>query len=327
MHFCSGPSMHFLSGVDIRGSAELFKPFIDAIYAPNRPTRAKSEPDLTSFTLDDILTDGCFLERDELAEIRDRLYEKKNIILQGPPGTGKTWLGRRLAYALMGAKDSSRVRAVQFDPNMSYEDFARGWRPTADGKLALVDGIFMESIASARNNSAEIVVLIEEINRGNPAQIFGELLTLLEAANRIPQEALELSYPDTDGKRRPIYIPGNLFVIGTMNIADRSLAMVDLALRRRFAFVDLEPKFGPTWRSWVVENCNLAADLVPEIEQRIVTLNEQTATGSPTACSLQDATSSITAVTPGTNSSSDPGQSCPSDYAIGCMGRLQWELI
>jgi 5-methylcytosine-specific restriction enzyme B len=91
-------------------------------------------------------------------------------------------------------------------------------------------------------------VVIEEINRGNPAQIFGELLTLLEAGKRTPNEALELCYPDADGKRRPVHIPENLYVVGTMNIADRSLALVDMALRRRFAFVGLEPRLGQVWR-------------------------------------------------------------------------------
>jgi len=103
----------------------------------------------------------------------------------------------------------------------------------------------MEAIkAASKDPSSKFVVVIEEINRGNPAQIFGELLTLLEAGKRTPNEALELCYPDADGKRRPVHIPENLYVVGTMNIADRSLALVDLALRRRFAFVGLEPRLG-----------------------------------------------------------------------------------
>ena len=164
---------------------------------------------------------------------------------------------------------------------MSYEDFVRGWRPTTDGKLALIDGIFLEVLNAARqNSSAKFVVLIEEINRGNPAQIFGELLTLLEAANRHASEALELSYPDADGQHRPIYIPENVYVIGTMNIADRSLAMVDLALRRRFAFVDLVPTLGERWRNWVVDRCNLDKNLVNDLEGRIIALNTQIA-GDP----------------------------------------------
>jgi 5-methylcytosine-specific restriction protein B len=230
------------------------------------------------YSVEAILNDGCFLARAEIELQLDRLRAKKNLILQGPPGTGKTWLAKRLAFALMGQKDDSKVRAVQFHPNLSYEDFVRGWRPTGEGKLSLADGVFMEAIkAASKDPSSKFVVVIEEINRGNPAQIFGELLTLLEAGKRTPSEALELCYPDADGKRRPVHIPENLYVIGTMNIADRSLALVDLALRRRFAFVGLEPRLGFVWRDWVVKECAVDPVLVEDIEQRFFTLNDQIA--------------------------------------------------
>jgi 5-methylcytosine-specific restriction protein B len=230
------------------------------------------------YSVDDILKEGCFLGRSEIDLLLDRLRTKKNLILQGPPGTGKTWLAKRLAFALMGQKDDSKVRAVQFHPNLSYEDFVRGWRPTGEGKLSLADGVFMEAIkAASKEPSSKFVVVIEEINRGNPAQIFGELLTLLEAGKRTPNEALELCYPDADGKRRPVHIPENLYVVGTMNIADRSLALVDLALRRRFAFVGLEPRLGPVWRDWVVKECAVDSARVADIERRIAELNDQIA--------------------------------------------------
>ena len=233
---------------------------------------------IVPYSVEDILKDGCFLERAEIDRLLDRLRTKKNLILQGPPGTGKTWLAKRLAFALMGQKDDSKVRAVQFHPNLSYEDFVRGWRPTGEGKLSLADGVFMEAIkAASKEPSSKFVVVIEEINRGNPAQIFGELLTLLEAGKRTPNEALELCYPDADGKRRPVHIPENLYVVGTMNIADRSLALVDLALRRRFAFVGLEPRLGQVWRDWVVKDCAVDPGLVADIERRIAELNDQIA--------------------------------------------------
>jgi 5-methylcytosine-specific restriction protein B len=233
---------------------------------------------IVSYAVEDILKDGCFLDRPEIERLLDRLRTKKNLILQGPPGTGKTWIAKRLAFALMGQKDESKVRAVQFHPNLSYEDFVRGWRPTGDGKLSLVDGVFMETIkAASKDSSSKFVVVIEEINRGNPSQIFGEMLTLLEAGKRTPSEALELCYPDADGKRRPVHVPENLYVIGTMNIADRSLALVDLALRRRFAFVTLEPKLNGAWRDWVVRECGVDPALVGDIERRITELNDQIA--------------------------------------------------
>ena len=209
------------------------------------PEVAPPPPPVEPYSIDDVLEDGCFLERSEIEGLLERLRTRKNLILQGPPGTGKTWLARRLAFALMGEKDEGRARTVQFHPNLSYEDFVRGWRPAGDGRLELADGVFMEAIRSASESpAAKFVVVIEEINRGNPAQIFGELLTLLEAGKRTPREAIELCYPDPDGKRRPVHVPENLHVIGTMNIADRSLALVDLAFRRRFAFVSLEPRLG-----------------------------------------------------------------------------------
>lgn len=226
------------------------------------------------YTLDDIIADGCFLERESISKILTQLRLKKNLILQGPPGTGKTWLAKKLGFAIMGQKNENSLRAVQFHPNLSYEDFVRGWRPSGEGKLTLVDGPFLEMINEAKKDaSKKHVVVIEEINRGNPAQIFGEMLTLLEADKRTPSEALELSYRRADGER--IHIPANLFVIGTMNIADRSLALVDLALRRRFAFFDLKPTLGESWRNWVHSKAGIDNDFLQLIEQRIVSLNNE----------------------------------------------------
>jgi len=231
---------------------------------------------ISPYSVNDILRDGCFLTREELEGVLERTRIKKNVILQGPPGTGKTWLAKRLAFALMGQRDESRVRAVQFHPNLSYEDFVRGWRPSGDGKLDLVDGPFLQMIEKASQEPDEkSVLVIEEINRGHPAQIFGEMLTLMEADKRTPSEALELCYRREPGER--VSIPGNLYLIGTMNIADRSLALVDLALRRRFAFVDLEPRFGQVWKNWVIRSHGIEGGLLDDIEKRIVALNEQIA--------------------------------------------------
>ena len=230
------------------------------------------------YSVTNVVDEGCFLERAKIERLLERLHARKNLILQGPPGTGKTWLSKRLAFALVGKRDERRVRAVQFHPNLSYEDFVRGWRPVGDGELALADGVFMEAIrAASRSPGKKFVVVIEEINRGNPAQIFGELLTLLEADKRSHRDAVELCYPDADGRRRAMHIPENLHVIGTMNIADRSLALVDLALRRRFAFVTLEPSLGEAWGNWVVQKCGAAPSLVEEIRSRIGALNERIA--------------------------------------------------
>ena len=230
------------------------------------------EPE-SQYSIDDIIADGCFLDRPRLEGILERLSTKKNLILQGPPGTGKTWLAKRLAFALIGRKSEQRVRPYQFHPNLSYEDFVRGWRPSGDGHLTLVDGPFLEAIKdAAKEPSRDFVVVIEEINRGSPAQIFGEMLTLLEADKRTSQEALALSYLQYAGER--IHIPPNLYVIGTMNVADRSLALVDFAFRRRFAFIDLEPILGESWRNWVGEKYGIDTSFLADIEQRLSSLNQ-----------------------------------------------------
>ena len=226
--------------------------------------------DSDSYSVDDILKDGCFIDESRLEEMLKQLRADKNMILQGPPGTGKTWLAKRLAYALIGQQDETRMRAVQFHPNLSYEDFIRGWRPIEKGGLKLVDGPLMKMIADTADDD-ERVMVIEEINRGNPAQIFGEMLTLLEADKRKESEALQLSYYHDDDER--VYIPENLYIIGTMNIADRSLALMDFALRRRFAFIDLEPVFNDKWRVWL-QNCGLLPEMIDKIAERMTDLNE-----------------------------------------------------
>ena len=226
----------------------------------------------TAYSIDDILSEGCFFPRAKLEVAVRRLRQRKNLILQGPPGTGKTWLAKRLALALIGRKEDRLVKRFQFHPNLSYEDFVRGYRPEA-GRLDLVDGPFLKVIRAAQNDlDNEYVVVIEEINRGNPAQIFGEMLTLLESDKRNKDEAMALAIPRDDKER--VYIPPNVYVIGTMNVADRSLALVDLALRRRFTFVDLEPTFGDSWRRWMNEQGGIDDRQLRNIEQRMTALNE-----------------------------------------------------
>ncbi|MBB3973366.1 McrB family protein [Hansschlegelia beijingensis] len=218
-----------------------------------------------------ILNEGCFLGKDRIEAAVELLRRKKNIIIQGPPGTGKTWLAKRLGYALIGAKDTERLVALQFQPSLSYEDFVRGWRPDGRGGLRLVDGAFLEAVqAAAAKPRRPFVLVIEEVNRGNPAQILGELLTLVEATKRGPDEALRLAYPRSLDER--VYVPENLYIVGTMNLADRSLALIDLALRRRFAFLTLMPELGSLWRAWCVDR-GVPSALVSEIGARMNALN------------------------------------------------------
>lgn len=225
------------------------------------------------YAVTDIVADGCFVPAPVLGDYLNALRTKKNLILQGPPGTGKTWLAKRLGYALIGSKDRNLLRAIQFHPTLAYEDFVRGWRPSGDGKLHLEDGIFLDIVNAAQADPGHNhVVVIEEINRGNLAQIFGELLTLLENSKRTPDEALELSYRRPG--EPPTYLPENLYIIGTMNLADRSLAIVDFALRRRFAFRNLEPTLNDAWRRWVSEHNGLPDAFLTALAQRVGGLND-----------------------------------------------------
>jgi len=235
------------------------------------------EPIIPIYTIDSITDDGCFIERTELELAVSRLKTKKNLILQGPPGTGKTWLAKKLAYALIGSNENSitgdRLRCIQFHPTSSYEDFVRGWRPSGDGKLTLVDGVFLEIAQAAISEPDQAYVLIvEEINRGNPAQVFGELLTLLEDSKRNSEDAIELAYRRSKGER--IHLPKNLYIIGTMNIADRSLALVDLALRRRFAYLNLEPQINDRWRQWCIQKYAFTENEASLIASKMLLLNE-----------------------------------------------------
>ena len=239
------------------------------------------EIEFKTYGIVDILDDGCFLSKEALNSALSRLSAKKNLILQGPPGTGKTWLAKRLGYALIGTKNRTItrkcMRVIQFHPSLSYEDFVRGWRPDGNGQLSLIDGVFLEVVEAARAERDRLfIVIIEEINRGNPAQIFGEMLTLLEKDKRKEDEAIELSY--RRGRTERIHIPENLYVIGTMNIADRSLALVDLALRRRFAFVSLEPTFNKSWQKWCTTQAGMDSATLAEIKQRMTELNEKITT-------------------------------------------------
>lgn len=181
-------------------------------------------PQIAPFTKDDALA-GLFMSSGALDAILARLKRKKALILQGPPGVGKTFIARRLAFALMGKRDERRVAMVQFHPSYGYEDFVQGFRPTRTG-LERRDGIFHQFARLARNDpDRDWFFIIDEINRGNLAKIFGELLVLIEADKRGPAHAIPLTY--SESLDETFHLPANLHFIGTMNTADRSLAMVD----------------------------------------------------------------------------------------------------
>ena len=210
-----------------------------------------------------------------LEEIEVLLYDKRQVIFQGPPGTGKTYVAQELAECLAGGNEN-RVTLVQFHPSYAYEDFVRGFRPSIEGGQAgfeLQDGPLLQAAEKARADKevdpeAKHFLIIDEINRGNIAKVFGELYFLLEYRDK----KINLQYQREPGET--FSLPENLYIIGTMNTADRSIALVDLALRRRFYFIEFHPDDEPVksvLRKWLGEGSELewVADVVEEANRQL----------------------------------------------------------
>ncbi len=185
---------------------------------------------------EEMFSEEVFMAASEYERLKKLIIAKKNIILQGPPGVGKTFASKRLAYSIMGEKDEKRIMMVQFHQSYSYEDFIMGFRPNKES-FKLTSGPFYEFCKEAQDDiEQDYFFIIDEINRGNLSKIFGELLMLIENDKR--GEKLRLLY-----ENELFSVPRNVHLIGLMNTADRSLAMIDYALRRRFAFYEMRPAF------------------------------------------------------------------------------------
>ena len=221
-----------------------------------------------SYTIDNVLDGGVFLERAQLERMVRILRSKKNLILQGPPGVGKTFIAKKLAYVLMDCQSDERITSVQFHQSYSYEDFVGGFRPSVDNNDQMVfkpkDGPFLEVCNKATDNDdKQFVVLIDEINRGNLSRVFGELLMLIEVDKRKEEHGVTLQHRPEH--YHSFFVPQNVYIIGTMNLADKSLTGMNVAMRRRFGFYDLEPQFGePLFKYWLSKT-----EMPPELQDRI----------------------------------------------------------
>ena len=235
--------INFYDGGDIQ------RQWDDSTSPPPVETPAPTQSELTVPNLQS-LANSLWLDVKFLKNIQTLLEDKKQVIFQGPPGTGKTYVAQKLAEHLAGSDE--RVTLVQFHPSYAYEDFVQGFRPSlVNGQpgFDLSDGPLLRAADRARNEpNAKHFLVIDEINRGNLAKVFGELYYLLEYRD----SEMNLQYSD-----EPFKLPENLYIIGTMNTADRSIALVDLALRRRFYFVEFHPDEDPVksvLRKWLRDN-------------------------------------------------------------------------
>ena len=225
------------------------------------------------YSKDDFLNE-VYMDEDTYNTLTELLEAKYNVILQGAPGVGKTFAAKRLAYSIMGQKDTSRVAMVQFHQSYSYEDFIQGYRPSNDG-FELENGTFYKFCKEAEeDNERPYFFIIDEINRGNLSKILGELMMLIEKDKR--GEKIKLLYSN-----EWFTVPQNVRIIGMMNTADRSLALMDYALRRRFAFFDFAPAFSSEgFKNYLAEkNSQKLESLITAVESLNNTISSDESLG------------------------------------------------
>ncbi len=216
--------------------------------------------------------DKPFINAAQFKKIVSLLRTKKNIILEGAPGVGKTFLARKIAYQLIGELKDENIEMVQFHQSYSYEDFVQGIRPSEEGGFERKNGIFFDFCSKARRSpDQQFVFIIDEINRGNISKILGELMMLIEADKRKKQYAIKLTYSNEDDER--FFVPENVYLIGCMNTADRSLAIVDYALRRRFRFISIKPEFNEAFINFL-EGKGISKENAELVVSRVKAANE-----------------------------------------------------
>ncbi|WP_353742547.1 AAA family ATPase [Pseudomonas fluorescens] len=232
---------------------------------------SKFSVDATHYSIQDALAE-LFIPESVFRNMVGRLRRKKNLILQGPPGVGKTFVAKRLANALMGIKAPHRIGMVQFHQAYSYEDFIQGYRPSGTG-FHRKNGVFHDFCKRAKRDSEnDYVFVIDEINRANLSKVLGEVMMLMEGDKRGPEWAVPLTYSKSPDEK--FFVPSNVYLVGLMNTADRSLSMVDYALRRRFAFMDISPGFETVQFKEFLRKRGVVESTIDRLSQDICTLNE-----------------------------------------------------
>lgn len=264
------------------GQQQDYQKFINDPYWGERyniVTEYEKDDELLLYTKEDFLKE-VFMDDEQYDIIKNTLIRKKNIIFQGVPGVGKTFCAKKLFFSIIGKKDETKIKTVQFHQSYSYEDFIQGFRPNKEGKFELKNGVFYNLVKEAceeyekaekeKRKALEYCIIIDEINRGNLSKVFGELMMLIEGDKRKKEWAIKLTYSSEED----FYIPKNLYIIGTMNTADRSLTMVDYALRRRFSFITLEPAFeNKKLENYLIDDEGIEDEFATKITQMYIQLN------------------------------------------------------
>ncbi|MBL6080213.1 AAA family ATPase [Belnapia sp. T18] len=280
-----GPLLHDLTPGSEPGELPPTPPFLDDSVPPVNSDAAPAQAveARPPYPMERAV-EGLFLPEEEFARWLAVWRGKRNLVLQGAPGVGKSFIARRLAYALIGYEDPGRAAMVQFHQSYAYENFVQGFRPREGGGFELQDGAFVAFCRRALADPDEsYVFIIDEINRGNLSKILGEMMLLIEPDKRDRSWATRLAYasPDRqaagDPMHQPFHVPKNVFLIGMMNTADRSLAVVDYALRRRFAFVTAQPAYDRPAFAAHLAGKGVPVALVAQICGRMAALNREIA--------------------------------------------------